>query len=298
MYKPSFNEIILYDDLIHHWRRWSKETTQRQAWNLVQLAAAQRLIKHYFGKKWFNEYIDKEGQLSDHPLSLAVWSGKPSKLIKITSLGIALKVLNFEKRSEGLPLKIPKLKEASSSFEKTYYELKCAATYAGAGFHVVFLRERKNKKTPDLLVKGSGEEIFIECKKRDPKPTGDIDKKINGALDRISDAHAQIKDTNNCGIVYLEVEDHLNENSIEVNKYIKYISYELPFFESIQCVVLTSLNVFTKNEVVNRLTVAQGIPNKSVEPKITREVWCDPSIIGKYFPRHLLHFPGGPPDDI
>lgn len=296
---PELSEIIGQKDLIEKWKLLA-DSDRPRGWNGIQLMASLRLICHFFGKDWYRDNISRrinaeKGIEDTHPLNDAFWSGKPEDYVRILHLGISLKVLQFDNPARDLLAKLPDLSRSDSSFEKTYFELKTAATYASAGFQVQFLRERKGKKTPDLRVIRASEQTYIECKKRDPSSQNDISSLVNGVLDRLREANAQFKGMGEPGIAFVEVEDDLNYQHPHFHQYSRYISDELALLSKIQCVVLSSLNILSKENITQIRTVARGLLNGHIVPTVTRELWCNPSRIGTAFPRFIIDLPGAPP---
>lgn len=305
MTSPEFEDIIARKELIEEWKQIA-HSDRNVAWNIIQLKASLKLIKYSFGEDWYRQVLRrinaKNGIEEVHPLHHSLWSGKPEDLVRVVHLGISLKVLQFEKPANNLSAKIPDLRRADLSFEKTYFELKTAATYSSAGFNVEFLRERKGKKTPDLLVIGGSGRSYVECKKRDPQPCGELSTMVNGALDRLREANSQFKAVGEAGIAWLEVEDGLNHNHPHFAEYVRYVLEELSLLSRIQCVLITSIHILTSGNVTHHITAAKGVPNRHIVPTVPRDLWCNPLRIGRYFPAFLVELPGAPslaiPNDL
>lgn len=77
-------------------------------------------------------------------------------------------------------------------FDKAKFELQAAAGYARSGFRVNFIDEGEEKR-PDLLVKGSETDIFVECKKLDKESSEDKKKKnqVNLLLRKTAESIAE-----------------------------------------------------------------------------------------------------------
>lgn len=287
------------------------ESDRQLAWNMLQIAASLRLISHFFGEEWYRsilQRVEHEGLLPNprlrrilrsdsqpsHPLTKDLWSGLPQHLIRVVHLAISLKVLGLDHPQSNVHLKLPELR--STSFAKAYYELKAAATYATAGFRVVFLRPAEGLKTPDFLVTDTnGTSAPVECKKRDTDAKSSIKVRANGVLDRLRDANSQLKQSGTPGICWIEVDDSLSREHPDLRIYQEYISAELPLLTSTHCVLLTWENVVAQTGVTHIFTGAIGMGNPGIQGTFPRDIWCNPNQIGHSFPSHLVDLPGEEP---
>lgn len=87
-------------------------------------------------------------------------------------------------------------------FEKAKFEIQAAAGYSRRGFSVDFIEEGEEKR-PDLLVKSSEQEIFVECKKLDKSSKKDRKKKnqVNLLLRKTAEA---VDEESFIGLYHLE----------------------------------------------------------------------------------------------
>lgn len=304
----TFDEIISEDRVIQDLKE-QLDSDGGLVWNMIQVRAALLLVHHFFGDKWYRlalasptppeednwrlqKYL-RDTRTESHPLNVSLWSGDPENLVKLLQLGASLKVLGFDHPESDLKSRIRALR--SAEFSKAYFELKVAATYASAGFSVQFLRTRKNKHTPEMLVtEEGGASSFVECKKRDPKGGKSIAARASGVLDRFREANLQFKHADGAGIAWVEVEDGLTYDHPDVVTYMEYVQGEMRFLQNTQCAVITSVIVETKGNMIHHRTMAKGIANPHVAPTAPREVWCNANEIGDALPKCLVEVPGAP----
>lgn len=294
----SFEEIVQTAELLE---KFQNESDRHARWNLVQLGGALRLIQYFFGHKWYQKMmidakppyvgaLNFERNLSNtksqlHPLSRSLWSGQPEDHLRLFGLGVALKTLGFADNDTKLSTKIAELK--GNSFSKAFFELKIATTYALSGFSIEFLKPSKGQQSPDVaVISKCGPRTVVECKKREIASTASLSTRINGVLDRLREAHAQIMAGYTHGIVCIEVEEGLLEDSSDINSYVQAIQNELRLLTKVSGVILSWEQRFQNEELTNIITPMKGILNPSPASwnSIPVELLCNPANLVTVWP--------------
>jgi hypothetical protein len=286
--QEELNSIIKLSRMI----RWaSVQTNPSDVWIRVQLAAALRLIRHFFGKDWYNivfRRIDDPTSLSEkkylrfvrrpriHPLSEWFWSGSFAEHARIVRLGEALKILGIQNGSTNLRAKLKALR--SEEFSTAYFELKIASMYVRNGFRVEFITPPKlGGQRPDFKIAKDGIETVVECKKRSPVTTANLTTKVQGVLSRLAEAIPQIAAISSHGIVCIELPNETSKTELEA--YSKAVLECLRKTSAVSCVILTWESDQDHKDAVSVVTEARGIPNPIAPCPFEKSIWCNPAAL-------------------
>jgi len=202
---------IIGPDLV---RRTVGETVNKvgteDIFNIIELRLALLVTRELMGNQWYETVMrefPKAAKISDkdyqrivksqevHPLSEALWSGKPENYIRLISFAHYLNQLWRKDDSNKLSEKTKELKQYS--FMHAYYELKVAAFFDKKGFGVSFIKKEKDLRTADFRIDSVDGFAFGECKRKDATSL-QIDSDVE-------EAALQIQEYGWPGIIFLEV---------------------------------------------------------------------------------------------
>ncbi|NIA09220.1 MAG: hypothetical protein GWP10_05660 [Nitrospiraceae bacterium] len=162
-----------------------------KAFNLDKLVESMHLFDPLIGKEWIRQQTEERDKKhkgdryyflceeeSEHPI-IRNWplisegyGGKTDqerKVYPIQQLGLiapahyirnAVEIKGFNDRISKTNLSDP------IGFESFIFECKIASAFHRLGYNIEFLPEKKNKPTPDFLIKCKEGDIYIECKKK------------------------------------------------------------------------------------------------------------------------------------
>ena len=193
---------------------------EKKRFNIIELGISLQIIGRIIGENWYQRVLRKfkpGGEIKTreyrrlvrsnkvHPLSEALWSGEPTRYIRLIQLGHFINQLWRPDDSNNFQEKIVELRQYS--FEHTFYELKIASYFDRRGFPVTFIKKRKNEKTPEFRIDSLEGYAFCECKRKD-SPSIEIDSLLE-------DAASQIENFGGPGIIFIEIPMTINEKNAD-----------------------------------------------------------------------------------
>ncbi|QWV93736.1 hypothetical protein KP004_00665 [Geomonas oryzisoli] len=119
----------------------------------------------------------------------------------------------YAKRVKGFGRKIKEvLTKYKTEPDGAIFEILVALSYASKGWDVEFIEEAPPSKTPDIVVRKDGKELFVECKRLDRR-TAYAERERNEAL-RIWDAAVPVL-VKNQQWIWLKTTFHVNISTVE-----------------------------------------------------------------------------------
>ncbi len=219
-----------------------KYKDDKKRFNIIELGISLEIIERIMGKPWYRKVLRKfkpEEKITNrdyrrlvrsnnvHPLSEALWSGKPKQFIRLIHLAHFLNQLWRPDDSNNFQEKIKELQQYS--FIHTFYELKIASYFDRRELPVTFINKVKGEKTPEFRIDSLDGYAFCECKRKD-SPSIEIDSLLETAI-------AQIENYGGPGIIFIEVLTMLDEKSLDTirERALELLSYK----EMISLFILT-----------------------------------------------------------
>lgn len=176
----------------------------------IEIIAGLRIINKVLGNEW---YMKAESQIRDsnfnsveeHPISHYLKLDKPENMVQLMhfasclrdlydTTNLAQKVNEFTKKRKNAPITI-------EDFDKFHTEIKVASVFVRKGLSVSFVKEIKNKKTPDLKVSGKDGEASVECKRK----TVDNKFSVDSLRASFTTANKQLESSKLPGIIYIDI---------------------------------------------------------------------------------------------
>ncbi|HEY4680362.1 MAG TPA: hypothetical protein VIH04_03745 [Nitrosarchaeum sp.] len=176
----------------------------------VEVIAGLQIINKVLGINWYNR-AKQQIQDSDleskqkHPINHYLRLDKPENMVQLMhfasclrdlydTTNLAQKVKEFTGKRKNSPITV-------EDFDKFHTEIKVASVFVLKGFDVEFLKENKNKKTPDLKISGKDGSALLECKRKTIEGKFNVDS----LLSSITTANQQLETSTLPGIIYIDI---------------------------------------------------------------------------------------------
>lgn len=176
----------------------------------VEVIAGLKIINKVLGNDWYNKAESQINRsdlesLQEHPIKHYLRFDKPENMVQLLQFASCLRDLydttNLEQKVKEFTRKRKKSPITTESFDKFHTEIKVGSVFVRRGLSIEFLKETKNKKTPDLKISGKDGNALLECKRK----TVGGEFKVDSLLTSIATANKQLETSNLPGIIYIDI---------------------------------------------------------------------------------------------
>ena len=190
--------------------RKNQPRSETQLRMYCEVIAGLRIINRFLGDNWYQkakrEILDGTfNNKKEHPVANYLRFDKPEKMIKLLSFANYIRnlhgVSNVEEKIEDYVKRERHTTITTEKFDKIYTELKAANYFTDKDFRVNFIKEQRDRKTPDFQVFAKDGSALVECKRKKEQEKLIIDN----ILETVLDANEQLENAEIAGIIFVDI---------------------------------------------------------------------------------------------
>lgn len=174
-----------------------------------EIISGLRIINRFLGDNWYQKakreiLIGNSNNKKEHPIANYLRFDQPEKMIKLLSFANYLRnlygVSNVEEKIQDYVRKEKHTTITTEKFNKVYTELKAANYFSDKGFRVHFIKEQRNRKTPDFQVFAKDGSALVECKRKK-----DDELFVESLTNSILTANEQLRDYDIPAMIFVDI---------------------------------------------------------------------------------------------